>query len=97
LKALAVTLAVNEVLIQLVAWRTTLVGAKAPRSIPFNVNLKSGTWDDCLLELWPNVTGSLKWPAPLQFARDDFKPVAYRVGGAYPIDCVEVTAYCLLP
>jgi len=81
LKAFVVTLAVNEVLLQLVALRSTRVGGRTPTSIPFHVNPKNETWGDYVLELWPNVPDSLPWPPPGQLMQGTFKPFAYRVGG----------------
>ena len=84
LKATITTMAINEVVIQLVAWRKMNARATIPDPIPWFHAPNIGTWDDYLTDIWPELPTSLEWPPNLMFQRGNFQSLAHRLVGFPP-------------
>jgi hypothetical protein len=82
LTAFVCTLKINEVWIQLIARRTKLRGFRVPKGIQFTTQPTSGTWDDLVVEIWPNIPDAVDWPLPHSLGDDSvFNLLANRLSG----------------
>jgi hypothetical protein len=84
LRATVTTVAVNEVVIQLVAWRKMSKTATVPDPIPWFHSPSVGPWDEYMIEVWPALPESVEWPPSLMFRRGNFNLLAYRLVGIPP-------------
>ena len=84
LRAFVFTLAVNEVVMQLVAFKSATRKPLLLQYIPYAWRPSIGVWSDYLYEVWPSRLRAIAWPPPRQLGRDGFNFLAYRLGGIPP-------------
>ena len=46
----------------------TLTVRRRRQSKRASLEIKAGPWNDCLIQVWPVTTGSIRWPPPLSFS-----------------------------